>query len=118
MKQPLKVKTYRAEIYCGLRPGYDDIKLPADITAAQSVCRDYCSEVKLCVTVTPTKFFYVGGEEPGFVVGAINYPRFPSKPEDIKLKMIELAKRLKKQLSQIRVSIVCDDETIMLGDKE
>lgn len=31
----------------------------------------------LCVTIDPTLFVYTGGEEGGFRVGLLNYPRFP-----------------------------------------
>jgi hypothetical protein len=34
----------------------------------------------LCVTIEPTTYMYTGGEEAGYVVGLVNYPRFPLEP--------------------------------------
>lgn len=58
--------TYWVKIY---------ISGPTDVI--EQVCRGYCKQVGLCVTVTPTKFIYTGGEETGVEVGLVNYPRFP-----------------------------------------
>lgn len=48
------------------------------ISRIEQVCREECYEDGLCVTVTPVKFIYTGGEELGAEIGLINYPRFPS----------------------------------------
>jgi hypothetical protein len=52
------------------------------------------------VTITDTVFAYPGGEESGFVVGFINYPRFPHQPTDIQDAAIELGKQLCWYLGQ------------------
>ena len=107
--------TYRAEIYCGLRPGYKGIQFP--ISFIYKICQNYCNEIGLCVTVTPTKFIYHNGSEDGAIIGLINYPRFQLSPEDIKDRAVKIAAILKDKCKQYRISIVCDDQTIMLGDK-
>lgn len=107
-----KLNTFRADIYCGLRKGYGDvIYKKLDVI---KLCSGICNEIKLCVTVTDTHFVYVNGDEPGVIVGLINYPRFPEDPYKIKEKAIEIAQKLMASLEQERVSIVCTDETIML----
>jgi len=106
--------TYWANIYCGLLPGY--VGHSFSVESAYQICQDYCNNVKLGLTVTKTKFIYVGGSEDGIVVGLINYPRFPSTPEQIRIKAIDLANLLKSALMQERVSVVFPDETIMIGD--
>jgi hypothetical protein len=45
--------------------------------AKQIIRRDVLAN-PLCVTIEPTTYIYAGGEESGFVVGLLNYPRFPS----------------------------------------
>ena len=35
-------------------------------------CVDYCTNVGLCVTVTPTNYSYRNGSENGVIVGLIN----------------------------------------------
>lgn len=61
----------------------------------EQVCRKNCFEKGLCVTVEPMKFIYTGGEEQGYVVGLINYPRFPtSNFQEIEERAKELAFQL------------------------
>ena len=79
---------------------------------------DYIKEVGDCVTVTPTHFRYVDGEEPGVIIGWINYPRFPREPEEIKERAFNLAKHLMMMLNQERMSITTPDETYMLERDE
>lgn len=52
--------------------------LSGPIEFAKQVLREECMREGLCVTVEPTHFIYTGGEESGYVVGLLNYPRFPS----------------------------------------
>lgn len=59
------------------------IYMSGPIDVAKQAIRAECLRDGLCVTVDPTLFIYTGGEETGFVVGLVNYPRFPSTPESI-----------------------------------
>lgn len=63
--------------------------------AKQIICAE-CLREGLCVTVEPTTFIYAGGEEAGYVVGLLNYPRFPcsehtldARANDLMLKLME-----------------------------
>lgn len=83
-------------------PSYPiSIFIAGDFDEARKICRKFCDEEGLCVTVTPTTYIYTGGEEPGVVVGLINYPRFPAKPRDIEgaaeLLALELVHKLEQQ---------------------
>lgn len=100
-------KTYRAQIY-----------MAGDIGQAKQVCREYCKKVGLCVTVTPTDFIYTGGEETGFVVGLINYPRFPAPPSAINEHATALANVLRLRLCQHSFSIVTDDKTYWSSERD
>ena len=62
--------THRIEIYAS-----------GPIEVAKQVCRETCLSEGLCVTIEPTHFIYTGGEETGFKIGLINYPRFPTSKE-------------------------------------
>jgi hypothetical protein len=53
--------------------------LSGPIDVAKQIIRQECLREGLCVTVEPTTFIYTGGEESGYVVGLINYPRFPTE---------------------------------------
>lgn len=99
MTQENIVPTYRAEIF-----------IAGDVNQAKQACREYCM-TGLCVTVTPTTFIYTGGEETGVIIGLINYPRFPSTPDDILEKAEDLAKYLRGKLCQHSYSIVTPDRT-------
>lgn len=88
-----------------------DIFMAGDLAQARQVCREYCFAVGLCVTVEPLAFIYTGGEEAGFRVGLINYPRFPATEELLRQRAVDLADRLMKQLCQHSYSIVGPRET-------
>lgn len=61
------VETYWVKLY-----------LSGPIEIAKQIIREECLREGLCVTIEPTTFIYTGGEEAGYVVGLINYPRFPT----------------------------------------
>lgn len=104
--------TFYANIYMGTIPGYTGD--PANPDIVYNICQDYCNEVKLGVTITPITFTYVDGCEPGYIIGLINYPRFPSDRETIIFNAINLGLKLMLALEQERFSIVTPDKTIMM----
>jgi hypothetical protein len=110
------IQTYQVTIACGLRESYDGpIHTLRD---ARLACQAYVNKVGLCVTFTPTEFIYTHGREPGVLIGLMNCPRFPTTPSKIKERAITLAQILKDALGQQRVSVICTDETILLGDSQ
>lgn len=104
--------TFTANIYVGLRHGYTDQQSSVD--EVRQWLQNYCNEVKLGVTLTPTEFIYVDGGEPGVIVGLIQYPRFPKPIDSIKNNAFTIAKGLMELCHQERVSIVYPNETVML----
>jgi hypothetical protein len=88
-----------------------DVFMAGDLAQAKQVCREFCFAVGLCVTVEPLAFIYTGGEESGFRIGLINYPRFPTSEDALRQRAVELADRLMKQLCQHSYSIVGPRET-------
>lgn len=107
------VPTFTAAIYAGFKER--ETGRLHTIDEAREVCRAYCDEVGLCVTLTPTEYVYTDGGEPGCVVGLINYPRFPSDAETIRAHALTLARRLLAALGQMRMTAVFPDETVMLS---
>jgi hypothetical protein len=108
--------TWWANIYVGL---YNkDTDKTHDICVLKTICEKYCDEVGFCVTFTPTTFIYTKGGEPGVIVGCIQYPRFPRPWEEIRDRVIELAKRLMVEADQYRVSIVTPEKVIMLSKED
>jgi len=79
---------------------------------AQRICRQFCFEVGYCVTVTRTEYVYTGGQESGFIVGLINYPRFPKAPSEITDTAEQLGMRLMEGLCQQSFCIVTPADTI------
>jgi len=70
------------------------IYLSGPIEVAKQIIRQDCLREGLCVTIEPTHFIYSGGEEIGYMVGLINYPRFPSTPEALRTRARRLTERL------------------------
>lgn len=101
------VETYTLNLY-----------MAGDIHQARQVCREYCMEVGLCVTVTPTTYIYTGGEEAGFIVGFINYPRFPASSGELWDTAMSLAKQLRNRLCQHSFTIVGPDNSEWHTERE
>lgn len=78
---------------------------------AEQIIRRECFVEGLCVTLTPTKYIYTGGEEVGYIVGFINYPRFPKQPEEIYNRARDLLVTLIKETYQKSGTIVATDKT-------
>ncbi len=97
---------------------YARIYMSGPIEIAKQVCREYCLRVGLCVTVDPTTFIYTGGEEAGFVVGVINYPRFPSEPASILTRATSLADALRDATHQQSWLIMTPNGTIWNTTRE
>ncbi len=111
-----KTKSYNIQIWCGLRKGYGD-KLHS-IEDARQICNEYIDKVKDCVTITPTEFSYVNGEEPGVIIGMISYPRFPKSKKELRKRAFILAQMLMEGLEQFRVTIVTPKKNYMLENKK
>lgn len=88
------------------------IFMAGDYAAAKDICRAYCDDVGFCVTVTPTSYIYTGGEEPGFIVGIINYPRFPASQADLARHAVVISDMLRNALGQESYSIQYPDSTV------
>lgn len=101
-----RVVTYWVEIY---------MSGPYDIAA--QVIRKYCKEVGLCVTLDKTKFIYRGGEEDGFVVGLINYPRFAKDDLEIWEQSKKLANILLIECSQDSYLLMDPDDTYWFTER-
>jgi hypothetical protein len=108
-------KSFNVQIWVGLRVGYTD--QIHSIDDVRKVCNEWVNEIKDCVTITPTEFCYVDGNEPGVIVGYINYPRFPRTKMVIIARAIILADRLRLAMGQTRVSITTPKKTYMLEDE-
>lgn len=68
--------------------------LSGPIEVAKQIIRAECLREGLCVTVDPTTFIYTGGEESGYVVGLLNYPRVPASSVDIENRAMDLMLKL------------------------
>ncbi len=57
-----------------------NLYMAGNIDTAKQIIAQWLYTNPQCVTIAPTTYMYHGGIEEGFVVGFINYPRFPSEP--------------------------------------
>lgn len=104
--------TLVATIYVGAKEHYDGKLHSYD--EAKSILQQYCNENPLCITLKQVDYIYKEGNEMGFEIGLINYPRFPTSPEEITNRAIEIGKIFKENFNQYRVSIVCSDKTYLI----
>lgn len=70
------------------------IYMSGPIEIAKQAIRKDCLRAGLCVTIEPTTFIYTGGEETGFVVGLVNYPRFPCEQTELEARARDLMGQL------------------------
>jgi hypothetical protein len=88
------------------------------IEVAKQIIRRDVLEKGLCVTIEPTTFIYTGGEEFGYVVGLINYPRFPNMDEEIWNRAISLALRLLNETFQNSILVMSPIKTMWLSKRD
>lgn len=117
MRERSAVTTFEAKIYIGFKKEGEEPLSLNETYVRQMLTRNICNDVGLCVTFAPTDFIYTNGNEPGAIIGLINYPRFPSTPEGIMAHAVEIGSQLMEKFNQKRVSIVCTDKTIMLSNE-
>jgi hypothetical protein len=116
-----EVPTFTATLSVGFRRGYSDYVHTKD--EAIDVIQAYCNDVGLCVKIVDVLFIYSQrpgtphGRDPGIDVCLINYPRFPSTPDQVRTHAEAIGLRLKEVLGQNRVSVVYPDFTKMVGEK-
>jgi len=115
MKLKNLLQRYDVQIYIGSQVGYNKVLYPKKYV--EQLCQSFCDTDKVAVTVTDTQFFYPEGNEPGFIIGLINYPRFPSTEGEVFDHALALAEWLTERLDQFRCSIFTP-EKIYLFENE
>lgn len=94
------------------------IYMAGSIETIKNVCRAYCLEIGLCVTVKEVLFIYTGGEEYGVEIGLINYPRFPESNQSLLDKATALANRCREAAYQHSYLIMTPELTKWSSTKE
>lgn len=115
------MKSFEAKIYVGFKEFTNNERttfIEHTLEECESLCQKYCTNIGLCVTVTPTKYIYTQGNEYGAIIGFIQYPRFPLEEEGIKKRALELGEILMMHLGQLRVTINFPDSVEMLTNHD
>ncbi len=85
---------------------YADIYISGKPWDVRKICTEYVKR-GACLSLFPCDFIHTDGDEDGFMIRLINYPRFPEKSDDIERSAIELAKELIEACKQLSASVVC-----------
>lgn len=101
-----EVNTYWARIY-----------IAGPIKEAEQILRRECFK-GLCVNIYPNKYIYKAGEEVGYVVELINYPRFPVDDTVLFEKAKDLASTLMVETYQGSFTIMCPDKTVFISRRD
>lgn len=101
------VKTFTVKLY-----------LSGPIDVAKQILRAECLREGLCVTIEPTTFIYTGGEEQGYVVGLLNYPRFPCSEYDLLNRARDLLHKLLDATFQHSAMLVTPHGTQWFSKRE
>lgn len=97
---------------------YVKIYLAGDIEIAKQVCREECMRKGLCVTIEPCEYIYTGGQETGYCIGMINYPRFPCGENEVTARAKSLAELLMLRTCQLSALVVTPKYTEWLTRRE
>lgn len=87
------------------------IYFAGDVEIAKQVCREECFRDGLCITIEPCEYIYTGGQESGYVIGLVNYPRFPASKKQLEKRALILAELLLKKTYQLSGLIVTPNDT-------
>lgn len=104
--------TFIATIYVGAKEHYDGIIHTYD--EAKEILQEYCDAAPWGVTLKQIEYIYKDGNEIGFEIGLINYPRVPSTNESLTERALLIGKMFLEKFNQYRVSVVCSDKTYMI----
>lgn len=88
------------------------------ISVAKHILRRECLREGLCVAVEPTTFVYTGGEEEGYSVTFINYPRFPSTSEALWDRATSIAKMLLDETYQHSILVMSLNKTLWISKRQ
>jgi len=95
------------------------IWMAGDATLAKIIVRKYCDKIGDCYAVTTVDYIYTDGDEAGFCVSRIQYPRFPISEADILKRTNELAKLLCEGLCQKSYTVEGPSNTVWFsGDDD
>ena len=94
------------------------IYISGPIESAKALLREECMREGLCVTIEPTLFIYTGGEEAGYVVGLLNYPRFPSEPHALYGRAMAIAEMLVEMTHQHSALVVTPEQSVWMTKRE
>jgi hypothetical protein len=101
----MKIKrSYNVQIWVGLQEMYNKEKVHT-LDDVRMICDKYVNDIKDCITITPTEFRYVIGNEKGVIVGYISYPMFKRSRKEIRKRALNLAQLLMVELNQYRVTV-------------
>jgi hypothetical protein len=92
--------------------------LSGPIEVAKQALRAECLREGLCVTIHETAFIYTGGEELGYVVGLLNYPRFPTTPEALTERARAMMRALLEATHQHSALMVTPTESEWITKRE
>jgi hypothetical protein len=92
--------------------------LSGPIEVAKQALRAECLREGLCATIEPTTFVYTGGEEAGYRVGLLNYPRFPTASEALQARAEVIALALLEATHQHSALMVTPAVTYWFTKRE
>lgn len=101
---------------------FAEIYMAGPLPVAEQLCRKYCTEAGLCVNIWESKYIYTMGEEIGYVIKLINYPRFHKDEAEILHHVFTLANLLLDNTYQGSYTVLTPSQTYFVskreGDKE
>jgi ferredoxin len=92
------------------------IFMAGDIGTAKQVAREFCRTVGFCLSIRPERFIYTGGEESGFCVTVIQYPKFQQPEHELWDVTVFIADLIRDRCCQRSYTIISTDRTLWSDD--
>jgi hypothetical protein len=93
------------------------IYIAGPVPLIEQCCREFVLD-GLCVTVTPTNYIFTHGEQSGAIIELINYPKYPSTPEEDWDQAIDLANFLLDNLHQGSYTVMSPEKVITFDRRQ
>lgn len=74
--------------------------MAGDYNEARAFLRRHVIDKPDCYSIMPASYIYTGGEEQGFRISLITYPRIPREPEEIAINLELIGIQLCEHLGQ------------------
>lgn len=92
--------------------------MAGDFNHAKQVIKKYFKSSPSCATIRKEEYIYYGGQEQGFIIRFVNYPRFPKSRGELEELAKDVAFLLVSELGEDSFLLITPDFTHWISDRD